>query len=135
MFGKKLKIRKKENNGSLNRIMLYIIPTAVGTVTFAALFCLLCLYTYSTGVINIFTVIMGWFCTAAGGFINGFLAHKNLGGRGIATGAVYGVIYCAAVLVIISVLSKTQSAGIFIGVPVSLVFSMFGGIADSYNKR
>ncbi len=135
MFGKKLKIGKKYNNGSLKRVMLYIIPPMFGMLTFTALFGLLCLYTYSTGVVNIFTVIMGWLCTAAGGFLNGFTAHKNLGGRGIATGAVYGVIYCAAVLAFISILSKTQSAGIFIGVPISIIFSMLGGIADSYNKR
>ena len=126
---------KKTTNGNYKRVLLYLMPVLFGLVTFSILFCLLCLYTYSTGVINIFTVIMGWFSFAAGAFLTGLLAHKNLGGRGFATGAIYGILYCVTALAAVLAFSHTESVGIFSGVPVSILFSMFGGISDSVSKH
>ncbi len=126
---------KKRINGNYKNVLLYLMPVLLGSVTFSILFCLLCLYTYSTGVINIFTVIIGWISFAAGAFSAGLLAHKNLGGRGFATGAIYGILYCATALAMVLALSESESPGIFLGIPVSILFSMMGGITDSVNKH
>lgn len=126
---------RKITIGNYKKVLLYLMPVLSGLVTFSILFCLLSLYTYSTGVINIFTIIIGWFAFATGAFSTGLLAHKNLGGKGFATGAVYGILFCASALATVLVFSESESAGIFLGVPVSLVFSMLGGITDSVNRH
>lgn len=126
---------KKENSGSSKKVLLYTLPILSGLAVFTFLFILLCLYTYSTGIINTFTVIIAWFSFGIGAFLTGMIAHKNLGGRGFATGAVYGVLYCVTALATVLIFSKTESVGIFIGIPVSILFSMLGGITDSVNKH
>ncbi len=126
---------KKEYNDNLKRISLYMIPVIGGFSLFALIFGALALYTYNTGIINTFTIISGWLSFGIGAFFTGIVAHKNLGGRGFATGAVYGIIYCAVSLAAILLISKSDSAGIFIAIPISVVFSMLGGIADSVNKH
>lgn len=131
----KTKNNKKGNKLYLKSILYYLMPIIAGNLTFAFLFTVLAIYTYSTGVINTFSVIIGWLCLGIGAFFTGLTAHKILGGKGFATGAIYGIMYSAVSLGILLFISKTDSAGIFIGIPISVVFSMIGGICDSINKH
>jgi putative membrane protein (TIGR04086 family) len=107
----------------LKKFLLLLICGAVGAFVSVAILAVFAAVIVGTGSFSALAGIAVYAAAAAGGFVSGLMAAKNLKGRGIVIGIAASVI-CIAILSLVALITGAEGGGI---IPAALCLA--GGIA------